>query len=584
MIPLQDILDKETKGITMETPKGRLTYTHQAYMDDFKIYAENDQELDKSIKVMMDTSKAIGMTLGINKCGQDHYKGPKAGQETNKMIPRINEEAYTYLGIPQKVMNENRQTFEIKKDAIKEKARHIFDNNNEWKDKMQTYNWQIPPVMRYIVMGTYTKIHKNSNPGQEFRDLDKEIRGILTETGNRMKTSSKHRTHMPAQDGGLNIKSLEDTYYESLIARKLYMSSDSKELEKLESLANDLKMDFTEAHNEYYKEVTKEPEFLLITATEFKKKVEQIKKAHKNLLNRRRMERFSKRGQASKMWKTHKSIIPSIGRMLSKGDIKKGQLPNIVAAHEGQIMGVTHPRNWKIPEKLRKAQKCIYCEKPLTKIEEELKHILGVCPQNDHLIKARHDKVAKWVHHYIQKEVMKLHPKLEFDIEPASEIKAGEYTLIYDKIIFGLPLHAHKRPDIILITADQVFIIEIGICNYENIKEKNLLKYERYKKGKDIFDQDKPERSAISLATYLGNLPSYRNKIVEVIPITVGYWGEQLPPSESKNWDKLAKLIGKKTDTLKIKMSCQAAKSSEQILAKYLSQLEKVEQRNAEGN
>lgn len=571
LIPLQDILDKETEGITLISNTDRVKITHQLYMDDLKIYAASDAALDKAICKVNEVSHKTGMSLGINKCAQDHFKGPANGLETNKLIPRLGkEESYTYLGVKQQVLNMDRVNIVELTEDICTKAKNIFSNGQPWRKQVQTFNWQIPSKARYLVMSSYAGLCATEDGSCRFNNLDGKIRGILVASGHRQKTCSKERLYLQAKDGGLHIKSLKDTYYESTIARKLYCESNTGDITRLVNIAkaNELAIKFIQAQDQHYEGIGRITALQITVGSAHSKADEKlIKKAHRKHITDQRWARVDMLHQAATLYRErNRHVLPSIGNMFLKGFIQKHQLKGIVAAQELQALILTHASRHNMNPA------CPYCTTPLKNPLYELKHVLGSCPQNRGLINHRHDGVAIQVHHMLERYAMSNgKAEIRFDVFPQPIIKNGDYVLKWDHLYGGMPINSHRRPDIVLEDNrnKRIFIFEIGVCTFESLQMRTEGKHNRYKVGYDTFDHEKDQQSRASLADSLSKDCKYT---VEVIPIIVGYWGEQLPKKDRLNWHLLEKLVGKKqADMLSLKISCQAAIQSEKILSKYLS-------------
>ena len=65
--PLSALLDKSTYGYRL---KSSTTINHLLYMDDIKLYAKNEQDIDSLIHLTQVFSSDIGTTFGLAKCGR----------------------------------------------------------------------------------------------------------------------------------------------------------------------------------------------------------------------------------------------------------------------------------------------------------------------------------------------------------------------------------------------------------------------------------------------------------------------------------------------------------------------------------
>ena len=55
----------------------RQKLTHLFFVDDIKVYAGSSKELTEALKIVQDSSKAVGMALGLAKHGVAHMKRAK---------------------------------------------------------------------------------------------------------------------------------------------------------------------------------------------------------------------------------------------------------------------------------------------------------------------------------------------------------------------------------------------------------------------------------------------------------------------------------------------------------------------------
>ena len=66
LIPLTSVLKMTKPGY--EFAKNRENMNHLLYMDDLKLYAKSEKELDSLIQTVRAFSKDVGMQFGIEKC------------------------------------------------------------------------------------------------------------------------------------------------------------------------------------------------------------------------------------------------------------------------------------------------------------------------------------------------------------------------------------------------------------------------------------------------------------------------------------------------------------------------------------
>nr|CAI5828319.1 unnamed protein product [Callosobruchus analis] len=79
LLPLSITL-KNTKGYSCGTPNHRRhRVTHLFYMDDLKLYASGQRDLQHALRVVQEYSHAIGMEFGTDKCAMVHLKKGRCG-------------------------------------------------------------------------------------------------------------------------------------------------------------------------------------------------------------------------------------------------------------------------------------------------------------------------------------------------------------------------------------------------------------------------------------------------------------------------------------------------------------------------
>ena len=108
------------KVLYLDTPA-----THLFFMDDLKVYAENQEVLGDTVKVADRVSHVVGMELGLQKCAIVHIKCGKVVDRENYLLPEewMNERVaqggtYQYLGIE--------QVFKSSQTAIREYLTKVY--------------------------------------------------------------------------------------------------------------------------------------------------------------------------------------------------------------------------------------------------------------------------------------------------------------------------------------------------------------------------------------------------------------------------------------------------------------------------
>ena len=130
MMPLNYILRKCIAGYKLDGSQEKIN--HLMYMDDIKIFAKNEKELETLIHAVRVYSQDIGIKFGIEKCAMLVMKSGKRHMTDGMELPNNNKirtlgekETYKYLGIL--------EADTIKKVEMKDKIR---------KEKLENYSRQ----------------------------------------------------------------------------------------------------------------------------------------------------------------------------------------------------------------------------------------------------------------------------------------------------------------------------------------------------------------------------------------------------------------------------------------------------------
>ena len=115
LVPITNILNREGYGYKI----GNRKVSNLLYIDDLKIYAKNDEQMERCKALIQEFSNDITMEFGLDKCAVIHMKkGKVVDSPIVKSIPLLTgEDNYKYLGILQadKMLHD-----EVKENARKE--------------------------------------------------------------------------------------------------------------------------------------------------------------------------------------------------------------------------------------------------------------------------------------------------------------------------------------------------------------------------------------------------------------------------------------------------------------------------------
>ncbi|XP_067945181.1 uncharacterized protein [Watersipora subatra] len=195
---------------------------HLFYMDDIKLYANKEKDIDSLIHLSQVHSKNIGMTFSIEKCARlilkkDHSMLTDGLRMPNGTIKYI-EEGYKNLGILHSNINHE---VEVRHKAITEyKSRlgQVLQSQLNAKNQVMAINTYALPVIRYsagIIKWTEEAINETNIA----------TRKLLTMHGALHPKSDTTRLYFDRKDGGRGLKSLQQRVKEEEQGIKAHAAS-----------------------------------------------------------------------------------------------------------------------------------------------------------------------------------------------------------------------------------------------------------------------------------------------------------------------------------------------------------------------
>ena len=132
--------------------------THLFFMDDLKIYGGGPAQLDQILALVQEGSAAVGMALGLQKCGVAHMIKGKVVQHGNSMaldegeVAEVTvETAYKYLGIDQLFSPNHYVIRQRLKQKFLDRLDQIWSSFLSGKNKVMATNVWGTSLFRYYL-------------------------------------------------------------------------------------------------------------------------------------------------------------------------------------------------------------------------------------------------------------------------------------------------------------------------------------------------------------------------------------------------------------------------------------------------
>ena len=517
--PLSKLIKKESIGYSLgksrkKSEKLKDLISHLLFMDDLKLYAEDERGIERLIEVVHGFSRDIGMEFGLDKCAKCTIKkgvktdGDRIEIEEGKFVEELEGDAnYKYLGIEENATLEHRKLREKARKEYIRRLKKICRCELSPKNKIVAINQKATPVLSYgfgII----------DWPQKELDDLDIKTRKILTMNKLIYRNQCMDRIYLPRREGGMGLIEINDVYRNTIMNLDYYLKT--------------TKDDHLQKVRNYHQEVLPENKSITKLASIFKAHHDQQSKEQpteeENSTQVQNEEQspkypytFHERAIKRSRWKTNKragifyeetqkSYIDTKGsfQWIQNGDMKFDEERLLFAAQDQGLM----TNGFLKMCGLRQDDKCRFCHTST----ESTSHLLSACQTllADGHYTRRHNKVCTYLHWKICQD--KNIPTQEVWLhKPQPTTATEDITIFYDRVIpVGRFIeNGAIKPDIVVWDRKEhsALIIDVSVPNDFGI---NRAEREKVTKYQDLKNALKDE---------------WELKEISVIPVIVGATG-----------------------------------------------------------
>ena len=471
--PLSKILNehnsnKKGYNLSQERRKSEDKYiNHLLFMDDLKLYASSEKELQELLQIVEDFSNDINMKFGTDKCATCIIKkGKKTSIQNIKLekneIQNLEDEAtYKYLGIEE---SDNLLHKKIKKQVTEEYIRRlkiICKTELTPKNKITAINQLATAVLSYsfgIINWTQTELNA----------LDVRTRKILSKYKIIYKIQCHPRIYLPRSMGGLGLTEINQLHRANVISVGQYITSSNRKesqlvkvhQEKRESEATSvvkLARHFSEGEIEEEIETNDKPATLIARKTRQKYTKKWSRRLEEEWKSNQRAGAFLE--ELNQNYIDKEASI----EWLKQGRLKYDYEKLIVAAQDHGLM----TRVFMKMANLTQDDKCRFCHE----FPEGVSHIIAGCKvlMSDGLYTERHNKLCTYLHWTLCKYYNLPHEENIYDHQPPP-IQGNEVVSIYYDKVMPTATHIENsavKPDIVVWDKEKkkAQVIEVSVPN-----------------------------------------------------------------------------------------------------------------------
>ena len=465
---------------------------HLLFMDDLKLFAKNQDQIDSLVQTVHLFSEDIGMQFGLNKCGVLVLKRGKVVKQNGIVLPNgqvmkeIDESGYEYLGIVE--IDKIKETEMKDKFAgeYKRRLKLVLKSKLNGKNKILAINTWAVSVLRYgagILKWT----------SDELKNTDRKSRKIMTMHGAFHHKSDTDRLYLNREKGGRGLISCEGCVRSEENNLGWYVRNSVESLIRGVKLVN--VMDTED----------------VVSKDEFKRRWMNNKEHgwKEKIMYGQFVRDMPESTDQKKTWE-----------WLRKADLKI-QTESLLCAAQEQALRTKYVKH--NIDKSTESPLCRMCEEK----GETVHHIVSECKKMaQKAYKRRHDNVARIVHWHLCKKYDLERTEKWYEHSPEGVIESDEVKLLWDVNIQCDHLIAARRPDIVVVIKGErkCIIIDIAVPGDSRISDKEKEKEEKYQDLKREVKRMWNMRSVIVVPVIVGALGSITKKLdewLEKLDITV---------------------------------------------------------------
>ena len=474
LFPLSTQLNNAQRGYKVHDQ----TISHLIYMDDLKLFAKNDSDLEDLLKIVKDFSSDIGMEFGLDKCAKATFKAGKFIEADNidlditTVIRNLDQaDVYKYLGVNEgDGIQHSKMKEKIRKECYR-RVRLILESELNASNRVNAINSLAIPVVTYgfgIIKWSITDI----------RRIDGKIRKLLTSFRMHHPKSDVDRIYLPRKIGGRGLIQLEQSFKTSLVGLEEYLkTTDDAYLKAVLVHENSKDVSFTKLSQEYKQTLgiqTIAADQVKPTAAA-KQIKEKVKNAHMKSLEENWKSKPLHGKYPERLSKA--DIDPNLTHQWLRGTGLKAETEGFIIAAQDQSLPT---RNYKANiVKDGSDPSCRVCGK----FPETVDHIVAGCPilaDKEYLI--RQDRLGYYIHWKACQHYKIKVPDQWYKHQPADVVNGENVTILWNFDIQTDKTIKAVRPDIVIkdYATRTCLLIDMTCPQDANVSKKEFQKLSNY--------------------------------------------------------------------------------------------------------
>ena len=370
MMPLNHILRKCAAGYTLSRSQEKIN--HLMYMDDIKLFARNEKELETFIHAVRIYSPDIGMEFGIEKCamlvmkcGKRHKTDGMELRNHEKIRTLKENETHKYLEADTIKQVQMKDT--IRKEYLR-RTRKLLETKLSCRNLIKGINTWALPLVKYS--GPFHKWTRD-----EIKQMHQRTRKLMIMHKALHPRDDVDRLYVSRKEGGRGLASIEDSVDASIQRLEVYIEKHKRRL--ITTIRNDTD----------------------------------------NTIDNRMTTTRQQKWEEKQLYGRFKRLINNISHEKTWTWVRKGNL-------QDNSIRTNHIKA-RI-DKTQQNSKCMLCSDR----DETINHIISECSKlEQNAYKARHDWVGKVIHSEMCKKLKFDHTNKWYMHNPAPVLENDTHKL-----------------------------------------------------------------------------------------------------------------------------------------------------------